>query len=623
MNKASALKQYFGHTSFRPGQEELIDALLSGRDVLGVMPTGAGKSMCYQIPALMMSGITLVVSPLISLMKDQVAALTQVGIPAAFINSSLNAVQYREVFGRAKKSQYKILYVAPERLAMPDFVRFAVNAQIPLIAVDEAHCISQWGQDFRPSYLKIVDIIDQLPYRPTVGAFTATATAEVKNDIVRLLRLREPLNLTTGFDRPNLYFELAKPNNKRVYLWEYIARHRGKSGIVYCATRKTVEMVCAELLRRGILATRYHAGLEDEERHQNQEDFVYDRSRVMVATNAFGMGIDKSNISFVIHYNMPKNIENYYLESGRAGRDGEPADCILLFSSGDVQTAKFLIQNSEKNEELTEEEHRAVLRRDLERLDKMVSYCKTNRCLRDYILNYFGEKNHGKCGNCGNCRSEFVQKDITTEAKKILSGIARVEKKYAYNLGVTLIVGMLHGSGERHILQLGLDKLQTYGVMRDIKRQKIREYIDYLVSEGYLELTKGKYPVLRLTDSAREILFQGKNVTVPERTARSNLSTLGKTPIRHRPVPSVSRTRHTLPDEGLLTVLKDLRTKLAQEAGVPAYIIFSNSTLFDMAEKIPRTITEILEVSGVGEVKAERYGEQFLNAINSYAKGEK
>jgi len=622
MDKFSALKQYYGHNSFRPGQEELIEALLSGRDVLGVMPTGAGKSMCYQLPALLLSGMTLVVSPLISLMKDQVAALIQVGIPAAFINSSLNAVQYQEVFQRAKKDQYKILYVAPERLATSDFARFAANAQISLIAVDEAHCISQWGQDFRPSYLKIVDFIDQLPYRPTIGAFTATATPEVKHDIVRLLRLREPLNLTTGCDRPNLYFEVAKPDNKRAYMWEYIARHRDKSGIVYCATRKTVETVCDELLRRGILATRYHAGLEDEERQQNQEDFVYDHSRVMVATNAFGMGIDKSNISFVIHYNMPKNIESYYQEAGRAGRDGEPADCILLFSSGDVQTAKYLIKNSEKNEVLTVEERNAVMSREWERLDKMVNYCKTNSCLREYILNYFGEKYHSQCGHCGNCRSNFVQKNITIEAQKILSGVARVEKKYSYGLGVTLIAGMLHGSGEQRILQLGLDKLPTYGVMREIKRMKIREYIDYLVSEGYLELTKGLYPVLSLTDSAREVLFRGKNVTMPVSIALGNLNTLEKTSIPQRLASTVSDPRHTSLDEELLNILKDLRSKLAQEARVPAYIIFSNSTLSDMAAKMPRSLMDFLEVSGVGEVKAKRYGEQFLNAINAYLNGD-
>ncbi len=598
----------------------MIDALLAGRDVLGVMPTGAGKSMCYQIPALMIDGMTLVVSPLISLMKDQVAALTQAGIPAAFINSSLNAAQYREVFRRALKGQYRILYVAPERLAMPDFLRFAANARISLVAVDEAHCISQWGPGFRPSYLKIMDVIGQLPRRPAVGAFTATATAEVKDDIVRLLRLREPLNLTTGFDRPNLYFDLARPDDKHAYLWDYISRHRGKSGIVYCATRKTVETVCAGLLSRGIPATRYHAGLEDEERRLNQEDFVYDRSGVMVATNAFGMGIDKSNISFVIHFNMPKSIEGYYQEAGRAGRDGEPADCILLFSNGDVQTAKFLILNSEKNEELTEEEYQAVLLRDMARLDKIVGYCKMNNCLRQYILNYFGEKSAGKCGNCGICGSEFVYKNITIEAQKILSGIARVERKYAYGLGLTLIVRMLHGSREQRILQLGLDKLSTFGIMSDIKRRKIREYIDYLVSEGYLELTAGKYPVLRLTENAGEILFQGKNMTMPERIARDSHGTSGsgKTFAGQRPASPASRLGQTAPDEGLLDVLKDLRTKLAREAGVPAYIVFSNSTLSDMAAKMPRTLTEFLEVSGVGEVKAERYGEQFLNAINAY-----
>ena len=398
--------KYFGYTAFRSSQERLIDALLSHRDVMGVMPTGAGKSICYQIPAIMLDGVTLVVSPLISLMKDQVAQLKRAGMPAAFINSSLTAAQYREVLRRAEDGRYKIIYVAPERLGTEAFLSFAMQTGIALVAVDEAHCVSQWGQDFRPSYLKIAGFVGSLPSRPVVGAFTATATAEVKNDIVMLLGLDDPLSLTTGFDRPNLYFEVAKPGNKSSYFLDLMARHSGECGIVYCATRKTVDTVCADLRRRGISAGRYHAGLDDEERRNNQEDFIQDRVTVMIATNAFGMGIDKPNVRYVIHYNMPKNMESYYQEAGRAGRDGSPSECILLFSNDDIKTAEFLIRDSEKSTDLSERERRLLARRDIERLDKMIRYCEIESCLRAYILKYFGENQKGRCGNCSICRQE-------------------------------------------------------------------------------------------------------------------------------------------------------------------------------------------------------------------------
>jgi ATP-dependent DNA helicase RecQ len=633
MDKLGALKQYFGHSAFREGQEALIDALTAGRDVLGVMPTGAGKSMCYQIPALLLPGVTLVVSPLISLMKDQVAALVQAGVPAAFINSSLTAAQYREAFRRAEAGLYKILYVAPERLLTRDFLGFAESRRISLVAVDEAHCVSQWGQDFRPSYLKIIDFIEGLSYRPTVGAFTATATREVKTDIIRLLRLSDPLSLTTGFDRANLFFDVVRPKSKPAYLMELLRRYRGKSGIVYCATRKTVERVCEDLKSHAVSVTRYHAGLEDEERRKNQEDFVYDRRRVMVATNAFGMGIDKSNVSFVIHYNMPKNLESYYQEAGRAGRDGTPADCILLFSQGDIQTAKFLIENCEENEALTEEERETVRRRDLQRLEQMTGYCKTDGCLRTYILSYFGEGHTGYCGNCGVCKSEYIQTDITTEAQKILSGVARAEKKHPYGIGLTLIVRMLHGSSEKRVLQLGLDKLPTYGIMRGTLRSKIREYIDFLAAKGYLEVTEGEYPVLRLTDQARDVLFCGEQITMPVKiqpAAPEPAETHRR--IRQPAAASLSGSADDTgtgdgsagepPEELLLTALKQLRTRLAQEAGVPAYVIFTNAALLDMAAKKPLTIQAFLEISGVGEVKARRYGAAFLKTIEAHAGGQ-
>jgi len=403
MTKLEVLNKYFGHTSFRPAQETIIDTLLSGRDVLGVMPTGAGKSVCFQVPALMLLGATLVISPLISLMKDQVAQLRQGDIPAAFINSSLSAEQYREVLRRVGDGRYKIIYVAPERLETESFLQFALETPISLIAVDEAHCVSQWGQDFRPSYLNITKFIAKLKTRPIVGAFTATATADVKHDIIRLLQLCDPLNLTTGFDRPNLYFGVEKPKNKSAYFHQMITERSGMCGIVYCSTRRAVDTLCAELRRRGVSAARYHAGLEDLERRVNQDNFIQNDITVMVATNAFGMGIDKPDVRYVIHYNMPKNLESYYQEAGRAGRDGKPSDCILLFSEMDIKTAEHFIEDSGSNDALSDREKRHVRNLDVRRLDKMIRYCEINSCLRSYILGYFGEKRKGKCGNCSSC----------------------------------------------------------------------------------------------------------------------------------------------------------------------------------------------------------------------------
>jgi len=403
MTKYDVLMKYFGYSEFRPSQDTVIDALLSGRDVLGVMPTGAGKSICFQIPALLLPGVTIVISPLISLMKDQVFQLRKGNIPVAFINSSLTKEQYREVLRRVGIGQYKIIYVAPERLGTADFLQFAINTPISLIAVDEAHCVSQWGQDFRPSYLKIAEFVEQLKVRPTIGAFTATATGDVKNDIIRLLKLRNPVNLTTGFDRPNLYFGVEKPENKTKCFYELIASRSDQCGVVYCATRKAVDSVCATLRQRGISAGRYHAGLDDNERRINQDDFIQNKTSVIVATNAFGMGIDKPDVRYVIHYNMPKNLENYYQEAGRAGRDGKPSDCILLFSDDDIKTAEYMIQDSGRNTDLSERDKRKVQRLDVKRLDSMIRYCEIDGCLRSYILNYFGERQRIRCGNCSNC----------------------------------------------------------------------------------------------------------------------------------------------------------------------------------------------------------------------------
>ena len=412
MTKHEALYKYFGHTEFRPSQDTIIDALLSGRDVLGVMPTGAGKSVCFQIPALLLPGITIVISPLISLMKDQVSQLRQGDVPAAFINSSLTDKQYLEVLRRVGNGLYKIVYVAPERLGTEAFLRFALETPISLVAVDEAHCVSQWGQDFRPSYLKINEFVEKLKIRPTIGAFTATATGEVKKDIIHFLRLNDPVSLTTGFDRPNLYFGVEKPKNKSKRFHEMIIERNGMCGVVYCATRRAVDIVCAELRRRGESAARYHAGLDDLERRLNQDNFIQNKISIMVATNAFGMGIDKPDVRYVIHYNMPKNLENYYQEAGRAGRDKKPSDCILLFSDEDIKTSEFFINESGQNDILNEKERRKVQRQDIKRLDKMIRYCEINSCLRAYILGYFGEKQKGNCDNCSNCLKPSFWKRI-------------------------------------------------------------------------------------------------------------------------------------------------------------------------------------------------------------------
>ena len=609
MNQYDVLQKYFGHDSFRPGQETLVNAILTGHDVLGVMPTGAGKSVCYQVPAMLLPGLTLVISPLISLMQDQVAALRQSGIEAACIHSGMEEQEYWNIVQGARLGQYKLLYVAPERLETDGFLSLVSGIRVSLVAVDEAHCVSQWGQDFRPSYLRIASFLEKLSPRPPVGAFTATATGQVKQDIARLLELRDPVSITTGFDRPNLYFAVERPRDKDRFVEDYILDHPDKSGIVYCATRKTVELVCNQLRRAKIAATRYHAGLEAEERRKNQEDFVYDRRRVMVATNAFGMGIDKSNVGFFIHYNMPKNIENYYQEAGRAGRDGSSAECILLYSLGDVQTARFLIQNSHDNEELSEEQAIQIQRLDLQRLDRMVAYCKTTRCLRGFLLEYFGQRQTGNCGNCSNCRGDFVQTDITTEAQKILSGVARIEKRWPGGLGVVALVQMLRGSKDKNTLKRGLDTLPTYGIMQHTSPARMRLYLDALEEQGYIINTQGEYPVVRLAADAKEVLFNGKTVTMTERKAAEKSNKTSKT--------KEVGVQADLPQD-LYERLRAVRSELAQKQHVPAYIILSNASLAEMASKRPRTTGDLMRISGVGEARAHRYGQKFLQAIAEY-----
>lgn len=614
MDKYSILKHYFGHTNFRQGQEELIDAILSGRDALGIMPTGGGKSLCYQIPALLLPGVALVISPLISLMKDQVTALKKTGISAAFINSSLSAKQLRLVYNRAQKGEYKLLYIAPERL---DAERFSVLTQaipVSLVAVDEAHCISQWGQDFRPSYLKISDFIASLPHRPVVTAFTATATIEVQYDIIRLLKLNDPVCHVTGFDRPNLFFDVRCPKNKMSALLDLIQEHKSQTGIIYCATRASVERICKVLCDKGISATRYHAGLEESERRTNQDDFQFDRKSVMVATSAFGMGIDKSNVNFVVHYNMPKSLEAYYQEAGRAGRDGEPADCILFFSAGDIETAKFFIKNG-GNEDLNEDEQALVRQHDYERLKAMVGYCKTSKCLRGYILDYFGQKHGEACGNCGNCNGNYQIKDITIPAQMILSCVRRVKEHLGYYVGKTLIIQTLRGSKDQRLLDLGLNTLSTYGLMNQFSSEQVRSLIDFLELEEYLQ-TNSLHFTLEPTKSASAILFGDKKVSMPVRI--DPISNVSERCLHKKAFISVSGE-----SEDLFLALKAVRAQIAQEEKVPAYVVFSNATLTDMAAKAPCTMAELMEVSGVGEVKAARYGEIFTKTIAAYKEASK
>ena len=603
MDKYEVLKHCFGHSRFRQGQEELVDAVLSGRDALGIMPTGGGKSLCYQIPALLLEGVTLVISPLISLMRDQVMALKNAGVAAAYINSSLTPAQIRLVYRNIRSGMYKIIYVAPERLLTDGFLEAIQARKVSLVTVDEAHCISQWGQDFRPSYLKIVDFLNILTPRPVVSAFTATATEAVRQDIAQILQLRDPLRVVTGFDRPNLRFEVRRPKQKLPALIELVQQRRDKAGIVYCATRKAVEEVCENLQLNGIAATRYHAGLPDEERRDNQEDFLYDRKTVMVATNAFGMGIDKSNVSYVIHYNMPQSLESYYQEAGRAGRDGAKAECILLYAPGDVQTAKYLIQHPALSGELSQEELEQKQRQDLERLDVMVNYCKTQSCLRGYILDYFGQEHESFCGNCSNCSTELEERDITDQARMILSCVQRMSAKLGYSLGLTSVVRTLLGSRDKRLLQLGLDKLGSYGMLRKLGKDDLRAMAESLESQGYLE-TDPVHGGVSLTQKAQGVLFEGKTVSM--RLPKAEASAPVSSPVGGEQSPD------------LLAMLKRLRWKIAMQESVPAYIIFSNATLEDMARKAPTTLEAFAKVNGVGSVKVKRFGEVFVDAIADY-----
>lgn len=600
LDKFAVLKEFFGYSSFRNGQEDIIDNILSGHDVLGVMPTGAGKSLCYQVPALMLSGVTIVISPLISLMKDQVQALSQNNISAAFINSTLSYREVNNVFNSAVLGKYKIIYVAPERLGVPEFLELMDKIDVSMVAVDEAHCVSQWGQDFRPSYLEVCEFIRRFKRRPVVSAFTATATAEVKEDIVRLLKLNSPFVLTTGYNRSNLYFGVSHPKDKYEAVVKYLNDNKGKSGIIYCVSRKLVEEVSDKLVKDGFNATRYHAGLSDKERKKNQDDFIYDVKNVMVATNAFGMGIDKSNVSFVIHYNMPKDIESYYQEAGRAGRDGSPAECILLYGGQDVVTNSFLIEHSDENNTLTPAAQEEVKEKERERLKRMTFYCHTTDCLREYMIKYFGENTPNFCGNCSNCNSNFEEVDVTVEAQKILSCVYRMKERY----GVKLVVDTLRGSESEKVLRLKLNSLSTYGIMKDVKEKRIRDIINFLTLNSYVFVTDSEYPVIKLGKKANDVLFHGEKLIM--KMAREV----------EKPVKSEKKLADV--DEGLFRRLKELRTEIAKREKVPAFIVFSDAALIDMCRKKPKCDFDFLDVSGVGQAKLRRYGSEFIKSICEY-----
>ena len=605
MKPTEVLKTCFGYDAFRPGQEEIIEGILSGRDALAIMPTGAGKSVCYQVPALLLPGITLVVSPLISLMQDQVKALNDVGVHAAFINSALTEGQIRKALSLAAQGVYKIIYVAPERLESWEFLDFATHTEISMVTVDEAHCISQWGQDFRPSYVKIVDFIRKLGRRPVVSAFTATATENVRDDILRTLQLANPNVVVTGFDRENLYYSVEHIRKKDDFILDYIEKHPSDSGIIYCATRKNVDKLYEELFKRGVAVTRYHAGLGGAERKKNQEDFIYDRAPVVVATNAFGMGIDKSNVRFVIHYNMPQSMENYYQEAGRAGRDGEPAQCILLFSPQDMMINRFLLEQKDFSE-LTGEEARLIRQRDTRRLQTMEQYCRGTGCLRNYILQYFGEETEDPCENCGNCHREYTEIDLTEEARQVVKCVTETRGRY----GIQIVIGTLLGANRVRLRELGMMNYESYGSLKEKKEADLRALISQMVSEGYLRQTEEQYSVLKLGDTAP---LMKEDARVMLRTWKA------KEPEKKKKTAKVKSTDGlTSAGSELFEVLRKLRMEIARENGVPPYIVFNDKTLIDMCVKLPATEEEFLEVSGVGENKRKKYGRQFLDAIAEF-----
>ena len=600
-----ALKILFGYDSFRAGQKSVIDSILAGRDAFAVMPTGAGKSVCYQIPAVLLPGITLVISPLISLMQDQVKALNEAGVPAAFINSSLSEKDYNETIRRARQGIYKIIYIAPERLVTEGFLALAKSVPVSMVTVDEAHCISQWGQDFRPSYMKIVEFVKTLEKRPIISAFTATATETVREDIVCTLGLQNPFTLVNGFDRENLFFQVDKPKNKEQYILKYISEHSGDSGIIYCATRKNVDNIYELLKSKGVSVGKYHAGMSAGERKKMQDDFVFDYTSIVVATNAFGMGIDKSNVRFVIHYNMPQSMENYYQEAGRAGRDGLDAKCILLFSPQDIVINRFLLDHKEM-QDVDPTDRETVRERDVHRLQVMERYCYTTECLRNYILKYFGENPEKPCQDCGNCLREFETLDMTEAAKKVINCVYEAKGRY----GKQIIIDTVAGAKTARLEEIGAVHYKSYGVLAGTNKNLLRRLIEQLVLEGYLRV--GDYQVLKLGDIS--------GLKNPEASVFVKITDEDKQPEKAAKTKKKAKSVETLTSSGykLFERLKKLRLEIAREESMPPYIIFSDKTLIDMAAKKPSSKPEMLDVSGVGENKFAKYGERFLEVIEEY-----
>lgn len=639
-----ALTRYFGYDSFRPGQQGIVEALLAGHDVLGVMPTGAGKSVCYQIPAALSLGVTLVVSPLISLMRDQVDALNDLGLPAAFINTTQTPDEQAMVFAQAAAGQIKLLYVAPERLETGRFRDFAARTPISLIAVDEAHCVSQWGQDFRSSYLGIGDFIAGLPQRPPVGAFTATATERVRRDIVGLLGLRNPAVTVTGFDRPNLYFDVVKLETKYKAAWvaRYVADHPDESGIVYCATRKTTEALADTLNQMGHPAVAYHGGMSPDAREAAQRDFITDKVPVVVATNAFGMGIDKSNVRYVIHHNLPESIEAYYQEAGRAGRDGEPSRCTLLWNESDIVTRRRLLDNDYENERLTPEEQEIVRQSKRRLLDGMVGYCRTTDCLHRYMTRYFGQElspnagstvgediaadssQSGKCGACSNCESTFETIDVT----RVAQAISRCVHDVGQRVGSGKIVKILRGSRAQDLAWLNPERMPTFGMLKDVNEARVRDVLSQMATDGYLSIAEGRMPIVMFGARAAETAapdfhYEIKRVERKSAAAGSGRSGGVADTADSANVPGDALGSY-IPDddeESLFQKLRELRRTIAQEIGKPPYIVFSDKTLRDMARIKPVTNAQFLAVNGVGQHKLDLYGQRFMQAIASFNAG--
>ncbi|MEK7016226.1 DNA helicase RecQ [Bacillus sp. FSL R9-9410] len=577
------LASYFGYSSFRRGQDETIKNVLDGKDTVCIMPTGGGKSICYQIPALVFEGTTLVISPLISLMKDQVDTLIQNGISATYINSSISITEANQRIQLAKQGHYKLLYVAPERLDSMEFVDQLIDMKIPMIAIDEAHCISQWGHDFRPSYLHIHRILDYLPEKPLVLALTATATPQVRDDICTTLEINQENTIMTTFERENLSFSVIKGQDRNAYLADYIRQNQKESGIIYAATRKVVDQLYEDLGKAGVSVSKYHAGMSDHDRNEQQELFLRDEISVMVATSAFGMGIDKSNIRYVIHYQLPKNMESYYQEAGRAGRDGLDSECILLYSSQDVQVQRFLIDQSTGESRFSNE---------LEKLQNMTDYCHTEQCLQSFILQYFGEEPKEDCGRCGNCTDDRESIDVTRESQMVLSCMIRTNQRF----GKQMIAQVLTGSKNKKVIEFNFHTLPTYGLLSNRSVKEVSEFIEFLISDELIAVEHGTYPTLKVTEKGKEVLLGKENVLRKERV----------------------ETRQIVQDHPLFEVLREVRKEIAQGEGVPPFVIFSDQTLKDMCAKMPQSDPELLTVKGIGEHKLVKYGSHFLQAVQHF-----